>query len=158
MSGADSGQSRGNHVQHAPALLRYAQLLTGDPARAAEVVRQTLLRAERDPEVADATPRSARAWLFSDARDMIGAAGSAWPDHPGPDEINYAVDRLLLGDALAQLAAADRDVLRHAYYRRRTTAQIAADLDIDEDAVKQRLHGALRTLFPLLREMGVEPR
>jgi RNA polymerase sigma-70 factor (ECF subfamily) len=80
---------RANHDQHAPALLRYAQLLTSDRARAAHVVQQTLLRAMRDPEVADSPARSARAWLFSNARNMlvddrhntdisneIGAAGS----------------------------------------------------------------------------------
>jgi RNA polymerase sigma-70 factor (ECF subfamily) len=156
MSGADSGQSRGNHDQHAPALFRYAQLLTGDRARAAEVVRQTLLRAERVPEVADGPPRSTRAWLLSNVRDLIGT-GSGWPDHAGPDEINAAVDRLLLGDALAQLPAADRDVLRHAYHQRRTTEQIAADLGISEEVVKSTLHGALRTLSPQLRDLGIAP-
>jgi RNA polymerase sigma-70 factor (ECF subfamily) len=168
MSGPDSGNLRGNHDQHAPALLRYAQLLTSDRARAAHVVQQTLLRAGRDPEVADSPARSARAWLFSNARKMlvddrrdtdisneIGAVGSVWPDRAAPKEINAAVDRLLLADALAQLPAEDRAVLRYAYYERRTTAQIAADLGIAEGAVKSRLHGALRTLWPQLREMGV---
>jgi DNA-directed RNA polymerase specialized sigma24 family protein len=48
-------------------------------------------------------------------------------------------------------------MLRYAYYESRTTAQIATDLGISEDAVKSRLHGALRTLWPRLRELGVEP-
>jgi len=157
MSGPDSGRLPGNPEQHAQALLRYAQLLSGDRARAAEVVRQTLLRAERVPEVADVPPRSARAWLLSNVRNMIGATDSAWPDHAAPDEINAAVDRLLLGDALAQLPASDRYVLRHACHQRRTTEQIAADLGISEEVVKASLHGALRTLSPQLREMGVAP-
>jgi RNA polymerase sigma-70 factor, ECF subfamily len=168
MSGPDSGNLRGNHDQHAPALLRYAQLLTSDRARAAVVAQQTLQRAGRDPEVADSPARSARAWLFSNARNLIvddrhntditneiGAAGSVWPDRAAPKEINATVDRLLLADALAQLPGGDRTVLRYAYYERRTTAQIAADLGITEEAVKSRLHGALRTLWPQLREMGV---
>ena len=53
--------------------------------------------------------------------------------------------------ALAQLPGEDRAVLRYAYYERRTTAQIASDLDISEEAVKSSLHGTLRTLWPLLR-------
>jgi RNA polymerase sigma factor (sigma-70 family) len=55
--------------------------------------------------------------------------------------------------ALAQLPAEDRAVLRHAFYEHRTTAQIAADLGISEEAVKSSLHGALRTLWPRLREL-----
>src|SRR3977135_917103 len=108
MSGPDSGNLRGNHDQHAPALLRYAQLLTSDRARAAHVVQQTLLRAGRDPEVADSPARSARAWLFSNARKMlvddrrdtdisneIGAVGSVWPHRGAPKGHNAAAARLL---------------------------------------------------------------
>lgn len=42
----------------------------------------------------------------------------------------------LLRYALAQLPAEERAVLRYAYYGRRTTAQIATDLGISEEAVK----------------------
>jgi RNA polymerase sigma factor (sigma-70 family) len=64
----------------------------------------------------------------------------------------------LLRYALAQLPAEDRAALRYACYERRTTAQIATDLGISEEAVKSRLHGALRTLWPRLRELGVAPQ
>jgi RNA polymerase sigma factor (sigma-70 family) len=66
-----------------------------------------------------------------------------------------AVDRLLLGDALAQLPADHRAVVRCAYCQGCTTAQIAADLHIAEGTVKLRLHDALRALSLQLREMGV---
>jgi RNA polymerase sigma-70 factor, ECF subfamily len=59
----------------------------------------------------------------------------------------------VLRNALAQLLAEDRAVLRCAVYERRTTPQIAAELGISEEAVKSRLHGALRTLWPQLREL-----
>lgn len=57
--------------EHAAALWRYALRLTGDRARAEDVVQETLLRAWRHPEVTADTERSARAWLFTVARNMI---------------------------------------------------------------------------------------
>jgi RNA polymerase sigma-70 factor (ECF subfamily) len=171
MDDPDSGEQRGIYDEHAAALWRYALRLTGDRARAADVVQETMLRAGQHPEVADAAQRSARAWLFTVARDMIvekqrsagfsneiGAPGSVWPDRAGPEEVNAAVDRVLLGDALAQLPADHRAMVRSAYYQGRTTAQIAADLHIAEGTVKLRLHDALRALSRELSEMGVAPQ
>ncbi len=57
--------------EHATALWRYALRLTGDRARAEDVVQETLLRAWRHPEVTADEDRSARAWLFTVARNMI---------------------------------------------------------------------------------------
>jgi RNA polymerase sigma-70 factor (ECF subfamily) len=170
MNGPDSGQLRGIHDEHAAALRRFALLLTGNRARAAKVVQETVLRARREPEVAGSPAPSARAWLFTVARNMvideqrsagfskeIGAADSVWPDRAAPEDVNAAVDRLLLADALAQLPADHRAVVRCAHYQGRTTAQIAADLHIAEETVKSRLHDALRALWPRLLEMGVAP-
>ncbi|MCW2624465.1 sigma-70 family RNA polymerase sigma factor [Mycobacterium sp.] len=168
MDGPDSGELRWLYDEHAAALYRYALLLTGNRARAANVVQETVLRARRDPEVADSPAPSARAWLFTVARNMIiddqrsagfsneiGVPDPGWPDRAAPEEVNAAVDRLLLGDALAQLPADDRAVVHRAYYRGCTTAQIAADLHIAEGTVKSRLHDAVRALWLQLREMGV---
>jgi RNA polymerase sigma-70 factor, ECF subfamily len=126
-----------------------------------------MLRARQDPDVADSPARSVRAWLFTVARNIIideqRSAGfsneievpdSLWSDHAGPEEVNAAVDRLLLGDALAQLPADHRAVVRRDY-QRCTTAQIAADLHIAEGTVKSRLHDALRALRLQLRQMRV---
>jgi RNA polymerase sigma-70 factor (ECF subfamily) len=143
-------------------------LLTGDRVRAANVARETMLRARRDPDLADSPAPSVRAWLFTVARDIvideqrhagfsneIGSPGSVWPDRAAPEEVNAAVDRLLLGDALAQLPADHRAVVRLAYYQGCTTAEVAADLDIAEGTVRSRLHDAFRTLSLELREMKV---
>jgi RNA polymerase sigma-70 factor (ECF subfamily) len=167
MDNPDSDELRG-YGEHAPALWRYALLLTGDSARATHAVQETLLRARRDAEISNGASSSARARLFTAARNMIidqqrsaglptqrGAADSAWPDHAGPEEVNAAVDRLLLGDALAQLPVDHRTVLRFAYYQGCTTAQIAADLDVAEETVKSRLHDAVRTLWLQLHKLGI---
>jgi len=57
--------------EHAAPLLRYAMRLTGDHARAEDVVQETLFRAWQHPEVTDDSQRSARPWLFRVARNMI---------------------------------------------------------------------------------------
>jgi len=168
MDGPDFGELRETLDEHAPALQRYALLVTGDTARAADVVGETMLRARRDPQLVGAPAPSLRASLFITARNMMvdqqrsaglstqfELRGSFWPDDAGHEEVNATVDRLLLGDALAQLPADHRAVVRYAYYQGRTTAQIAAELHIAETAVTAKLHYALRALSLQLREMRV---
>lgn len=155
--------------EHGAALWRYAMRLTGDRARAEDVVQETLLRAWQHPEVTEDGERSARAWLFTVARNMIiderrsprfrrenGSLDTIpEPEAAGPDEVNTALDRLLLGDAMAQLSQDHRAVIRRSYYLGWTTAQIADDLQIAEGTVKSRLHYAVRALRLTLQEMGV---
>ena len=69
--------------------------------------------------------------------------------------VSLVAHRQLIGDALAQLSAEHRDVIRRSYYEARTTAQIADDLHIAETAVKSRLHYAMRGLRRAVQEMGV---
>jgi RNA polymerase sigma-70 factor, ECF subfamily len=155
--------------EHAAALWRYAMRLTGDTARSEDVVQETLLRAWRHPEVTDESERSARAWLFTVARNLIiderrsarFRSESGTPDleqaadRAGPDEVDTALDRLLLGEAMSQLSEDHRAVIRRAYYQGWTTAQIAADLQVAEGTVKSRLHYGVRALRLRLQEMGV---
>lgn len=160
---------RALYDEHAAALWRYALRLTGDQARAEDVVQETLLRAWQHPEVTDDRERSTRAWLFTVARNMIiderrssrfrnevrSLDDAAAPVHAGPDEMNSALDRMLIGDAMAQLSAKHRAVIRRSYYLGWTTAQIAEDLQIAEGTVKSRLHYALRALRLALQKKGV---
>jgi RNA polymerase sigma-70 factor (ECF subfamily) len=157
------------YQEHAAALWRYAVRLTGDTARAEDVVQETLLRAWRHPEVTDDKERSARAWLFTVARNLViderrsarFRSESGTPDmertadRAGPDEVETALDRMLLSEAMAQLSDDHRAVISRAYYQGASTAQIAADLQIAEGTVKSRLHYGMRALRLKLQEMGV---
>ena len=155
--------------EHAAPLRRYAMRLTGDHARAEDVVQETLLRAWQHPEATADHERSPRPWLFTVARNMViderrssrfrnevsSLDGSAAPEQASPDEVNSALDRLLIGDALAQLSPDHRAVVRRSYYLGWTTTQIADDLGIAEGTVKSRLHYAMRAMRLTLQEMGV---
>jgi RNA polymerase sigma-70 factor, ECF subfamily len=161
----------GLYDEHAAALWRYARRLTGDEARAQDVVQETLLRAWQHHEVADNNGRSARAWLFTVARNIVidetrtarFRRELSTPDDVGafegacPDEVDAAMDRLLIGDALARLTPEHREVVRRSYLQGWTTAEIAADLGIADGTVKSRLHYALRALRLVLSEMGFTP-
>lgn len=57
------------------------------------------------------------------------------------------VDSALIAEALARLSEEHRAVVRRSYYERWTTAQIADDLKITDEAVKSRLHDAARALL-----------
>jgi RNA polymerase sigma-70 factor, ECF subfamily len=166
MEAPETALMRVLYDEHAAALWRYAMRLTGDRARSEDVVQETLLRAWQHPGVADGD-RSVRAWLFTVARNMIiderrsarfrnevGSLDSA-PEDTAPNEVDSALDRLLIGDAIAQLSEDHRAVIRRSYYLGWSTAQIAADLDIAEGTVKSRLHYAIRALRLTLQEMGV---
>jgi RNA polymerase sigma-70 factor (ECF subfamily) len=169
MSDPEAAMMRVLYDEHAGALWRYVLRLTGDAARAEDVVQETLLRAWRHPEVTYDPERSARAWLFTVARNLVIDERrsarfrnetqtddvEAVADHAGPDEVDNALDRLLLGTAMSQLSEDHRGVILRAYYQGWSVAQTAADLQIAEGTVKSRLHYAVRALRLNLQELGV---
>src|ERR1700679_2976253 len=105
--------------EHAGALWRFALRLTRDANRAEDVVQETLLRAWQHPEVIGDTERSARACLFTVARNMIideqrsprirkfggSLDESSAPEQSAPDEVDSALDRMLIAEAMAQMSA-----------------------------------------------------
>lgn len=155
--------------EHAAVLWRYAMRLTGDASRAEDVVQETLLRAWQHPEVISDAERSPRAWLCTVARNMIiderrsaqarhvvaSLDATTTPERPTRDEVDTALDRMLIAEAMTGLSPEHRAVIERSYYRGWTTGQTAADLGIAEGTAKSRLHYAVRALRLALQEMGV---
>jgi len=157
---------RALHDEHAPALWRYVVWLTGDRELAEDVVQETLLRAWRRPRVLDQSETSARAWLFTVARNLVvdnyrsarsrnELVTDTPPERAEADRTDALLDAWLVTDALAALSAEHREVVVRSYYRGQSTAEIAHALEIPDGTVKSRLHYALRALRLILQEQGV---
>jgi RNA polymerase sigma-70 factor (ECF subfamily) len=156
------------HDAHAAALWGYCVRLTnGDRAGAQDIVQETLLRAWRNPKILDQTQGSARAWLFTVARNLVidqwrthraqREVSIAEPPEPAPagDETDQLLQSWIVADALSRLSDDHRQVLVECYYRGRSVAETAQRLDIPKGTVKSRTHYALRALRLALEEMGV---
>jgi RNA polymerase sigma-70 factor (ECF subfamily) len=152
---------------HAGPLRRYAFRLTNNHTAAEDVVQETLLRAWRHLLAGEGDP-PLQAWFFTVARNVVidGSRSARFryeissaelpelPDQRKAHEVNAALDRMLLAEALAQLPESHRAVLSRSFYLGWTVRQIADDLGIAEGTVKSRLHYALRRLRLILLEMG----
>jgi RNA polymerase sigma-70 factor (ECF subfamily) len=154
------------HDEHAPALWRYVVWLTGDRELAEDVVQEALLRAWRRPRVLDQSETSARAWLFTVARNLVvdharsarsrnEIVTDAPPERAIADQTDALLDAWLISDALTALSREHRVVIVHSYYLGQSTAEIARELDSPDGTVKSRLHYALRALRLALQERGV---
>lgn len=152
--------------EHAAALWRYTLGLVRDPGRAEDIVQETLLRAWQRPNVLDQSDTSARAWLFTVARNLaVDEHRSARnrrefrtdspPEQATPDQADRALDGWVVADALGKLSPDHREVIVRAYYRGLSTHQIAEELDIPAGTVKSRMHYGMRALRLALQEMGV---
>lgn len=165
MSG-DKEVLRELHDLHATAVWRYAVHLTHDSFRADDIVQETLLRAWRTPRILAQDPATARAWLFTVARNLVidearsarsrhESAVAEPPERAIQDRTDELFDTLLIGEALDSLSEEHRTVIVRAYYGGRNTAELAAELGIAEGTVKSRLHYGLRALRLALQERGV---
>ena len=158
------------HDEHAAALWGYCMRLTnGDGPRAQDIVQETLLRAWRHPKVLERSQGSARAWLFTVARNLVidewrtrraqlEISTAQVPERvPVEDETDQLLQSWVVADALSRLSEDHRLVLVECYYRGRSVAEAARRLGIPEGTVKSRTHYALRALRLALQETGVGP-
>jgi RNA polymerase sigma-70 factor, ECF subfamily len=168
VSSAEDSALRALYEPHAGPLFAYALRLTGgDRGRSEDIVQETLLRAWRHPQALDPERGPVRSWLFTVARNVAvdaHRARKARPTEvgdealavvPAVDEIEQALDRWLIADALATLSVEHRAVLVETYYRGRSVAEAAATLGIPAGTVKSRTFYALRALRLALEERGV---
>ena len=153
---------------HASVLLAYALRLTnGDRARAEDIVQETLLRAWRNLDRLDDDTAPVRPWLFTVAQRLaidahrarrarppeVGDAALAAV--PALDQVEGALDRIIIADALNSLSQEHRAVIVETYYRGRSVAEAAGVLGIPPGTVKSRCYYALRALKLALVERGV---
>lgn len=170
MKNSQADLMRELHDEHAAALWGYCVRLTnGDLPRAQDVVQETLLRAWRSPKILDQSQRSARAWLFTVARNLVidewrtrraqlEVTTAELPERaPAGDQTDQLLQSWIVADALSRLSKEHRQVLVECYYRGRSVAEAARQLDVPEGTVKSRTHYALRALRLALEEMGVGP-
>jgi RNA polymerase sigma-70 factor, ECF subfamily len=156
------------HDEHSAALWGYCLRLTnGDRARAQDIVQETLLRAWRNPKILDQVQGSARAWLFTVARNLVIdewrtrraqlEVTTAEPPECASvgDETDQLLQSWIVADAVRRLSQDHRLVLVECYYEGRSVAEAARRLQIPEGTVKSRTHYALRALRLALEEMGV---
>lgn len=166
MTDSDARLLRALHDEHAPAVWRYVVHLTGDRALAEDIVQETLLRAWRRPAVLDQSEQSARAWLFTVARNLVidgrrsaravhEVVTDTLPEERSADATDAILEAWMVADALSTLSVDHRAVIVHAYFAGRTVAEIAQQLQIPEGTVKSRLHYGMRALRLALQEKGV---
>lgn len=176
MTGLEESEWQAIHDRHSGELWRFVLALTHDRPVAEDIVQEVLLRAWRNDGLAHRDEAGVRAWLFTVARRLVvdrwrsaavrrerpgdlpetgpgSTVGGAGPE--SPDRTDEVLDRWLIADALAALSSDHREVLVAAYYEGRTTADIAARLEIAEGTVKSRLHYGLRHLRMIMQERGV---
>ena len=153
---------------HAAVLLAYALRLTdGDRNRAEDIVQETLLRAWRHLDRLDEDVGPVRPWLFTVAQHLAIDAHRARRARPAEvgeaalalvpelDQVEGALDRIIIADALNSLSQEHRGVIIETYYRGRTVAEAACVLCIPPGTVKSRCYYALRALKLALAERGV---
>ncbi|MDO9397982.1 MAG: sigma-70 family RNA polymerase sigma factor [Herbiconiux sp.] len=182
MSDEQAQLLRAIHDAHGPSLYRYVLRLTRDHDLAQDVVQESLLRAWRKPAILEQSDESARAWLFTVARNLViddrrsarhgrefatdelperGAvpAGdfgtSATTPAAAHDETDAVLDRWLLSDALLSLSLEHRTAVVRSYYLGQSAAEIAAAEKVPVGTVRSRIHYALRALRLALQERGV---
>jgi RNA polymerase sigma-70 factor (ECF subfamily) len=139
--------------------------LLHDAGLAEDLVQETFVRLWRSAHRYDGAKSSVRTFVFTLARraavDLWRRRGVAVPHELGEPEAdgaagNDAYEQLLLrlavGEALAELSPAHREVLELQYRQDLTQAQIAERLGIPLGTVKTRAMHALRALTRYLDE------
>lgn len=168
--GRDGDLSETLLEEHRSGLTAYVRrLMHGDVNLAEDIVQETLLRAWK--HAGGVPTASLKPWLFVTARHLVIDAYRARTSRPvevgvdlleelagaiADDDLDRALDAVLLTDALGALTAKHRSVLVECYYHGQTAAQIAAAQRIPVGTVRSRIHYALRALRLSLQERGME--
>ncbi len=139
--------------------------LLHDAGLAEDLVQETFLRLWRSAHRYDPSRSSVRTFVFTLARraavDLWRRRGDAVPQElsepeaegaAGNEAFEHLLLRLAVGEALAELSAAHREVLELLFGEDLTQAQVAERLGIPLGTVKTRSMHALRALTRYLDE------
>lgn len=155
------------HKQHAAAVLQFALQYTRDEQLAQDVVQETFLRVWRKIERLEllSNPRS---YLLTVARNVLtdqwrarGRRPRLVLDHallervPGPDDVEAALQRWTIAEAVDRLTAAHREVVQALFFDGLTTAEAATRLHVPEGTIKSRSYYAVRALRTAFEEIGL---
>jgi RNA polymerase sigma-70 factor (ECF subfamily) len=155
--------------QHAACLQAFVLRLTGgDRHWAEDVTQETLMRAWRLADrLQEGGQRQMLPWLITVARRIVmnerrsrrarpqEVFGSAFEPTPVTDEMERAIQRKILVDALAKLGEAHRRVVVAIYLMGQSTEEVAQSLGIPRGTVKSRSYYGLRALREALQQQGV---
>jgi RNA polymerase sigma factor (sigma-70 family) len=128
---------------------------TGDVGRSEELAQETFIRAWRNLRQLD-DPSKFRAWLCTIARNLahtsvrtsrrdaahpLGRAVGPSVTAQAPDEVVLAKERQeIVWGAVGRIPLKYREPLVLFYRRERSVSEVAVDLGLSEDTVRQRLH------------------
>jgi RNA polymerase sigma-70 factor, ECF subfamily len=159
---------RALHAEHADVLFAFVMRYVDDRERAEDVVQETLLRAWRTLDGIDPRRGSPRSYLFTVARNVLTDMWRAEERRPrlvhdeeamaavpSPDDVEQAVEGLLVAEALGRLSPEHRGVVQALYYDGQSVAEAARQLGLPEGTVKSRAFYAVRALRSAFEEMGV---
>lgn len=153
--------------RHGGELLAFVLRYVSERAAAEDVVQETMLRAWQHVDRIDER-RSPRAYLFTIARNVLTdrwraqrarpvliSDSDAVAQVPDEDEVEAAVERWTVAEALARLTPEHRSVLQALFYDGCSVAEAARRLGVPAGTVKSRSYYAVRALRAALEETGV---
>ena len=138
-----------------------------DQALAEELVQEVTLRIWRRASSFDPSRGAASSWIFGVARNVASDLGRARKRVPTPVEDlvdlttaepwneEAAWRQWQIAGAVQGLPVEQQRIIHLAYVLQFTQSEIAKALDIPLGTVKTRLYQGLRTLRPVLAELGV---
>jgi RNA polymerase sigma-70 factor (ECF subfamily) len=155
------------YQEHGPVLLAFARRYV-DRSQAEDVVQETLLRAWRHLDRLDTDRGNPRAYLMTVTRNVLTDQWRARRSRPQlvddddpldriptDDDIDAALERSIVSEALTRLTPEHRAVVQSLYFDGRTIQETAARLHLPPGTVKSRSYYAIRALRTVFEEMGV---
>jgi RNA polymerase sigma-70 factor, ECF subfamily len=153
--------------RHHAQIYRYLRRRTGDPDRAEDLAQEVFADAAAALSRGDWEPESMIAWLYTIAQRRFAdetrrrRRSNGVPLDDVLDELpapEYGPDLArALGEAIARLAPAQRQIVSMKLLRGSSFCEIANAIEVSEPAAKMRFKRALTVLRADLEQQGIAP-